>query len=117
MAGCGGGPTTSGKPALVRTALPSGAGGLPVDQPPEIAETGALLFAPVEVPIPISIATLSSRAFLGPVATVAPPSLVVMLRMVIVVLRRVIPRDRRKWLVRVGVNVKDAGSLDWRAGG
>lgn len=105
------GPTTSGKPALVRTTLPSGAGRLPVDQPPEIAKTGALLLAPVEVPIPISIATLSSRAFFGPVATVAPLPLVVRLRVVIVLLRRVVPRDRRKWLERVVVNFEDAVSL------
>lgn len=82
------GPTTSGKPALEYTQLPSGAGLLPATNPPEIAKAGALLLAPIKVPIPISVATLAPRALLCAVATVAPPSLVVVvLLMVVVVLR------------------------------
>jgi hypothetical protein len=79
------GPTTSGEPALEYTQLLSGAGLLPATNPPEIAKAGALLLAPVKVPIPISVATLVPRALLGAVATVAPPALVVMLLMVVVV--------------------------------
>jgi len=60
---------------------PSRARSLPVTNPLEIAEAGALLFAPVEIPIPISVATLVPRAFFGTVAGVAPlPMVVVVLR-------------------------------------
>ncbi len=73
------GPTTSDKPALEKTQLPSGAGFLPATNPLKTAEAGALFLAPVKVPIPISVAALVvvSRALLCAVATVAPPSLVV----------------------------------------
>lgn len=86
------GPTTSGQPALEDTSSSSGAGVLPAANPPEIAKAGALLLAPVKVPIPISVATLvAPRAFLGALAnTVGPPSLVVMLLVSVMMVRSVV---------------------------